>query len=58
MTTTDRQLIRERLAHVSFDGVTGKIAFDANGDVPAKPVVIGTVRAGQLVTQGAEGGGQ
>jgi hypothetical protein len=31
--------------------VTGAIAFDANGDVPTKTVVIGVVRAGRLVTQ-------
>lgn len=51
MQTTDRREIRDRLARVSYEGVTGKIAFDANGDVPAKPVVIGTVRGGQLVTE-------
>jgi ABC-type branched-subunit amino acid transport system substrate-binding protein len=44
------------LSRSSYDGVTGKIAFDSNGDVPAKPVVIGTVREGQLITQ--PGGGQ
>ena len=36
-----------------FDGVTGLIAFDARGDVPAKPVVIGVVRGGRLVTEAA-----
>jgi branched-chain amino acid transport system substrate-binding protein len=51
MQTTDRREIRDRLARVSYEGVTGKIAFDANGDVPAKSVVIGTVRGGQLVTE-------
>jgi len=53
---TDRRAIRDRLARVGLDqpayeGVTGTIAFDARGDVPAKPVVIGVVHAGQLVTQ-------
>jgi len=53
---TDRRAIRDRLARVGvdrpvYDGVTGTIAFDARGDVPAKPVVIGVVHAGQLVTQ-------
>ena len=51
MQTTDRREIRDRLARVSYEGVTGKIAFDANGDVPAKPVVIGTVHGGQLITE-------
>ena len=53
---TDRRAIRDRLARVggdlpAFEGVTGTIAFDARGDVPAKSVVIGTVRAGQLITE-------
>jgi branched-chain amino acid transport system substrate-binding protein len=53
---TDRRAIRDRLARVgvdqpAFQGVTGKIAFDKNGDVPEKPVVIGTVRDGQLITE-------
>jgi branched-chain amino acid transport system substrate-binding protein len=32
-----------------FEGVTGKIIFDANGDVIDKPVVIKTVRGGKFV---------
>jgi len=53
---SDRQGIRNRLARIggdlpAFEGVTGKIAFDVRGDVPAKPVVIGTVREGQLITE-------
>jgi len=53
---TDRRAIRDRLARVggdqpAFQGVTGKISFDTNGDVPEKPVVIGTVRDGQLITE-------
>jgi branched-chain amino acid transport system substrate-binding protein len=51
----DRAKIRDYLAGVgtatpAFDGVTGPIAFDENGDVPAKDVVIGIVRNGALVT--------
>ncbi len=51
-----RRAIRDYLARVGhreapFDGVTGTIAFDSSGDVPAKTVVIGVVRNGQLVTQ-------
>lgn len=51
-----RHAIRARLAQVghakpAFEGVTGVIAFDANGDVPAKTVVIGVARGGRLVTQ-------
>ena len=53
---TNRRAIRDRLARVggdlpAFEGVTGTIAFDARGDVPAKSVVIGTVRDGQLITE-------
>lgn len=53
---TDRSAIRDRLARVgtdrpAFQGVTGKLAFDKNGDVPDKSVVIGTVRDGQLITE-------
>ena len=52
----DRGAIRSYLARVGhgkapFAGVTGTIAFDANGDVPGKTVVIGIVRDGALVTQ-------
>ena len=55
---TDRRDIRDFIAQVgggepAFDGVTGRIAFDRFGDVPAKPVVIGVVRSGQLVTERA-----
>src|SRR6267154_2332790 len=53
---SDRRGIRDRLARIggdlpAFEGVTGKIAFDIRGDVPAKPVVIGTVHEGQLITE-------
>lgn len=56
---TDRRAVRDRLARVgedlpAFEGVTGTIAFDGRGDVPAKPVVIGTVRGGRLVTESAQ----
>jgi len=34
--------------------VTGTIAFDARGDVPAKSVVLGAVRGGRLVTEAAQ----
>jgi branched-chain amino acid transport system substrate-binding protein len=52
----DRRAVRNYIARVgtdlpSFDGVTGTIAFDAHGDVPAKPVVIGVVQGGRLVTE-------
>jgi len=54
--TTDRRGIRDRLARIgadlpAFEGVTGKIAFDKNGDVSNRSVVIGTVREGQLLTE-------
>jgi ABC-type branched-subunit amino acid transport system substrate-binding protein len=32
-----------------FEGVTGTIAFDLNGDVPNQQVVIGVVRQGAVV---------
>jgi branched-chain amino acid transport system substrate-binding protein len=55
---TDRRAVRDYLARVgtdvpAYEGVTGTIAFDARGDVPAKPVVIGAVRGGRLVTEAA-----
>jgi branched-chain amino acid transport system substrate-binding protein len=54
----DRRSIRDYLAQVGhgkapFEGVTGTLAFDANGDVPAKAVVLGVVHDGRLVTQAA-----
>lgn len=53
---TDRARVRDWLAgvgtaHAAYDGVTGRIAFDAHGDVPAKDVVIGVVHGGRLVTE-------
>jgi branched-chain amino acid transport system substrate-binding protein len=56
---TGRDAVRERLARIgrdlpAYEGVTGTIAFDGRGDVPAKPVVIGVVRAGRLVTEAAQ----
>jgi branched-chain amino acid transport system substrate-binding protein len=52
----DRRAIRDRLARIgvdlpAFEGVTGRIAFDARGDVPAKSVVIGVVRDGRLTPE-------
>jgi len=56
---TGRRAIRDYLARVGhgraqFEGVTGAIAFDSSGDVSGKPVVIGVVRGGQLVTLAEE----
>lgn len=52
-----RAAIREYLEKVGrpngvspFQGVSGDISFDENGDVVKKPVVIGVVRGGELVT--------
>ena len=52
----DREAIRAYLTRVghggpAFDGVTGTVAFDSSGDVPAKAVVIGVVRNGRLVSE-------
>jgi ABC-type branched-subunit amino acid transport system substrate-binding protein len=49
----DRRAIRDYLAQVgrgrpAYEGVTGTIAFDSLGDVPAKTVVIGVVHLGHL----------
>ncbi len=51
----DRGRIRQYLAGVGqrtppFEGVTGTIAFDANGDVTRTDVTIGVIRNRQLVT--------
>ena len=48
-----RAAIRDALAAVDyahpFEGVTGRIAFDARGDVPEKGVVMGVVHEGRIV---------
>ncbi|HEX4561055.1 MAG TPA: ABC transporter substrate-binding protein [Gemmatimonadales bacterium] len=49
----DRGAIRDYLAQVgrgrpAYEGVTGTVAFDSLGDVPAKTVVIGVAHAGHL----------
>lgn len=55
----DRRAVRDWIAGVgtdrpAYDGVTGRISFDENGDVDAKPAVIGVVRGGAVVSaQGA-----
>lgn len=51
-----RDAIRRYLTTVGhgqppYEGVTGRIAFDAAGDVPDKPVLIAVVREGRLVTE-------
>jgi branched-chain amino acid transport system substrate-binding protein len=50
---TDREAIRDALAGVgtrtpAFQGVTGRIAFDSLGDVPAAKVHIAVVRQGAM----------
>lgn len=52
---TDRTDIRDFLSGVGtrirpFEGVTGRIAFDSEGDAFGKNVVIGVVRDGKLMT--------
>ena len=56
---TDREALRDYVATVGaeggsepFDGVSGTIRFDRNGDVVGKEVTLGVVRGGQLVTAG------
>ncbi|MEO8634619.1 MAG: ABC transporter substrate-binding protein [Gemmatimonadales bacterium] len=51
---TDRKKIRDGVAAIGltapvYDGVTGEIAFDEQGDVPKQRVVIGKVRNGQVI---------
>lgn len=55
----DRQAIRDYLASVgprrpAYEGVSGRIAFDASGDVPGKPLTIAVVRNGKLVAEASE----
>lgn len=54
---TDRRALRDHVARIgsqggppAHPGVSGPIAFDENGDVRGKPVMVGVVRRGQLVT--------
>ncbi len=51
---SDRAAIRAQLEKVrgedAHQGVSGIIQFDRNGDVERKPVLIGVVRGGELVT--------
>ncbi|MGH7643999.1 MAG: ABC transporter substrate-binding protein, partial [Gemmatimonadales bacterium] len=52
----DRRAVRDHLAgvgtrHAAFDGVTGTLAFDDRGDMPARAVAIAVVRAGRLATE-------
>ena len=50
---SERAAVRRALAGVGsvtppFDGVTGTIAFDGNGDVPNQNVYVGLVRKGAV----------
>ncbi len=40
----------------SYDGVTGKIEFDANGDIKNGAITVFEVKDGKLVTLKTEGG--
>ena len=57
---TDRHALRDYVAQVdsrtrpAYEGVTGQIAFDSLGDVPSKPVVIGVVRDGRMVSEASQ----
>jgi branched-chain amino acid transport system substrate-binding protein len=55
----DRRALRDYVASVgdrrqAFNGVTGRIAFDRNGDVPGKPLTIAVVHNGRLVAEASE----
>lgn len=54
---TDRAALRDYVARIGmeggtppFEGVSGTIAFDRNGDVVGKTPSLGVIRGGQLVT--------
>ncbi len=56
---SDRLALRDYLASVgsrrpAYEGVSGRIAFDSNGDVPGKPLTIAIVRNGRLVAEASE----
>jgi branched-chain amino acid transport system substrate-binding protein len=56
---TSRAGIRDALAKVGqgrppYEGVTGRVVFDANGDVPDKSVLVGVVRGGRIVLAGSQ----
>lgn len=55
----DRGAIRDYIASIgsarpAFEGVSGTIAFDENGDVPQKSVAIGRIQGGRVLS--ADGG--
>lgn len=55
-TGPDRRAVRDYLAglgtrHPAFDGVTGAVAFDDQGEMPGRAVAMGIVRAGRLVSE-------
>lgn len=56
---TNRKAIRDAVAAVgrttpAFEGVTGKIAFDENGDVPEQRVIIGIVQGANVQPAGGQ----
>ena len=55
-----RAAIRDALSRLgrgrpAYDGVTGRITFDDNGDVPNKTVYVGVVRGGRLTLAAGQG---
>ena len=56
---TKRKAIRDAVAAIgrtepAFEGVTGKIAFDENGDVPDQRVIIGIVHGANVQPAGGQ----
>jgi branched-chain amino acid transport system substrate-binding protein len=48
-TKGDKEKIKQNMRKISFEGVTGKIEFDENGNIKEKPLFIKTIKNGQFV---------
>jgi len=48
-TKGNKEKIKQNMRKISFEGVTGKIEFDENGNIKEKPLFIKTIKNGQFV---------